>query len=196
MRVIAGEFKGRRLSTPKGRDIRPTADRVREAVFNIIGPRVHGAVVLDLFAGTGALGIEALSRGAIAATFVDTSREALGVIRRNIEICALKARTHVISCDVYRSLGALGNHNPPFDLVFADPPYHCGYLIPAMENLHASGCLSESALIVVEHDPREPVVAQQSHFQVTDARRYGATAVTFLVYSKDALADETQTTLP
>lgn len=176
---------------PKGRDIRPTADRVREAIFNIIGPRVQGAVVLDLFAGTGALGLEALSRGAREATFVDSSRAAIMIVQRNIEICDIKSRAITLLLDICQSTGALRKHTPPFDLVFADPPYRHGRLIPAMRNLHASGCLSRAALIVAEHDPREPVVPDPHRFQVTDERRYGASAVTFLVYSNETLVPGT-----
>lgn len=180
MRIIAGTCKGRRLSPIKGSDIRPTSDRVREAVFNILGVRVKGAVVLDLFAGTGALGIEALSRGAAAATFVDHRQPALTLVRRNLDACGLSAKARLICRDIRHGLDMFRGKRPPFDLVFMDPPYHTGCLMPALIHLESAGCLAADAWVVIEHDPREAVVADDLHLLVTDTRRYGGTWITFL----------------
>jgi 16S rRNA (guanine966-N2)-methyltransferase len=189
MRIIAGTLKGRKLSPIKGLEIRPTADRVRESIFNILGNRVQDAVVLDLFAGTGALGIEALSRGASAATFIDNRRASLSIVRQNVMACGLEPRCRLMCCDICRGLHPLKRFISEFNLVFMDPPYHNGCLIPAMTHLEASGCLVRNALIVVEHDPREQMVSYPLHFLVTDNRRYGGTSVTFLTFSSGSTPD-------
>src|ERR671914_2355707 len=121
MRVIAGRFGGRRLAAPPGAATRPTSDRVREALFSILGERVAGARVLDLFAGSGALGIEALSRGAAEATFVDTAAPAIRTVRANLD--ALGAAAEVRRADARRFLGAASADARQYDLVFLDPPY-------------------------------------------------------------------------
>ena len=124
MRIVAGTFKGRRLAAPRGRDVRPTADRVREAVFSILGP-MEGSIVLDLFAGTGAMGLESLSRGASGATFVELDRQAHEVVRRNIDATITGERDHVdlIKGDAVRVVRSLALAERRFDLVFFDPPY-------------------------------------------------------------------------
>jgi len=124
LRIIAGEFKGKKLTSVRGKTIRPTADRTRESMFNILSHRIPGTIVLDLFAGTGALGIEALSRGAESAVFVDNSRGSLSVIRRNVESCALDDRVNIIKWNIEKNLNCLKAVKPGFDLVFIDPPYH------------------------------------------------------------------------
>jgi 16S rRNA (guanine966-N2)-methyltransferase len=151
MRVVAGAFKGRRLQAPRGRRTRPTSDKVREAVFSLLGD-VSGARVLDLYAGSGALGIEALSRGAAAATFVERDSRALASLRRNLE--AVGADAQVVRRDVVRFLTAdVG----PFDLVFVDPPYDSavGLAEPLSERLPA--VLTREARIVTESDKRAPL---------------------------------------
>src|SRR5215208_7039866 len=120
MRVIAGTYGGRRLQAPSGTDTRPTADRVREALFSILGARVDGARVLDLFAGSGALGLEALSRGAAGVTFVERAPAALRVLRANL--AALGADAEIVPSDALRWLGAASAASRQYDLVFLDPP--------------------------------------------------------------------------
>ena len=151
MRVVAGAFKGRRLQAPRGRRTRPTADRVREALFAMLGD-VSGAEVLDLYAGSGALGIEALSRGAESAVFVERDARAAAAIRRNLEAVGVEAE--VRRQDSLRFLAAAGTS---FDLVFVDPPYDsAGRLAgPLTERLPAA--LKEGALIVTESDKRTPL---------------------------------------
>lgn len=126
IRVIGGEYGGRRLATPPGRNTRPTADRVREAWFNAIGDEVAGARVADLFAGSGALGIEALSRGAEHVTFVEQDRRALQTLRANIDSLDVEAQTSIVRGDVFRTLAGLGLPGARFDLALADPPYGAG----------------------------------------------------------------------
>ena len=134
MRIIAGAFKGRRLAPVKGR-IRPTAAKVREAVFSILGPAVVGLRVLDLFAGTGALGIEALSRGAAAAVFVEDHPESLKVLRRNLADLGLLDRTTVWPLPVTTALQQLAGRAEPFGLAFLDPPYGGGEAVAALSAL-------------------------------------------------------------
>jgi 16S rRNA (guanine966-N2)-methyltransferase len=182
LRIIAGEFKGKKLTSVRGKTIRPTADRTRESMFNILSHRVPEAIVLDLFAGTGALGIEALSRGAESAVFVDNSRESLSVIRRNVESCALDDRASIIKWNIEKNLNCLKAVKTGFDLVFIDPPYHRNLLKPTLFNIDQSNSLKNGSCIVVEHASLEPVPTDLLAFELTDQRRYGKTLVSFLNY--------------
>ncbi len=152
MRVVAGEFGGRRLHAPRGRATRPTSDRVREALFAILGD-VRGARVLDLFAGSGALGIEALSRGAESAVFVESDREAAAAIRRNLDAIGVLA-AEVRRQDVLRFLGA---SEGSFDLVFLDPPYDSASRLSEPLSAALPAVLAEDALIVTESSKRTPL---------------------------------------
>lgn len=180
MRVIAGELKGRRLSADKGRRVRPTADRTKESVFNILSPSLVGAEVLDLFSGTGALAIEAISRGAVSAVLIDAYGDSLAVIRKNISACGLMERTQVIRWHIERNLDCLRNRRPPFDLVFMDPPYAQGLVRPALKSLQQSRCLAPDAQIVIEHGINDPLPDPLSPYSLADQRRYGKTLVSFL----------------
>ncbi len=180
IRVIAGACRGRRLIVPRGRDTRPTADRTREAIFNILGGCVQGAVVLDLFAGTGAMAIEAVSRGATSAVCIDFGRPAIAAIGRNIATCGLDDRVQVIAWDAGKNLRCLSRVLAPFGLVFMDPPYGRGLVAVTLRHLAASGRLASGATVVVEHDAGESPEAQTAGYAITDSRRYGKTLVTFL----------------
>ena len=151
MRVVAGEYRGRRLRAPAGTATRPTADRVREALFSMLGD-VSGLRVLDLFAGSGALGIEALSRGAGAAVFVERNRKAAAVVRKNLDSLGLRAP--VVEGD---ALAVIGQSQDPYDLVFVDPPYDSAPLLAGQLAERLPGVLSENARIVTESDKRRPL---------------------------------------
>lgn len=179
MRVISGSLKGRKLASVRGAAIRPTADRVREALFNILGSRPHEANVLDLFAGTGALGIEALSRGARQALFLDHAAAAVKLLRKNIEMCRLETRCHVVQWNIAKNLHVLASYPQVFDLVFMDPPYDRGMIMPALLHLVESGSLAPEALIVAEHAPCERIEPLPGHLAFGDRRRYGQTQLTF-----------------
>ena len=179
LRVIGGEFKGRKLRSLRGDSIRPTADRVREAIFNILSADLRTSAVLDLFAGTGALGIEALSRGAASVVFADNSKPAISVIKRNIEICALQNRTQVLNWNIAKNLNCFRNVRSAFDLVFMDPPYNKALIEPALANLHDSGCLKDGARITIEHSVGESLAGFPGPFQLADQRKYGKTLVSF-----------------
>lgn len=155
MRVIAGEFKGRRLKAPPGVGTRPTADRVREALFSILGP-LDGLRVLDLFAGSGALGIEALSRGAESAEFVDSDPKAIEAIRANLALVGVESPVH--RRDALRFLsGAILQESTHFDLVFCDPPYSSAPALAGELSTLLPELTSESARIVTESDKRNPL---------------------------------------
>ena len=191
MRIVAGEFRGRRLRPVPEKGIRPTADRIREAMFNILGDRVRGAVVLDLFAGTGALGLEALSRGAAEAVFVDRMDAALRTISRNLDDLGLTNRSRVIRWDLSRNLGPLRARRPAFDLVFLDPPYGRGLLAPVLFRLVAADCLAPGARLVAEHSAEESPSTAPGGPVSTDRRRYGKTLVSFLDCDMGAVNRET-----
>lgn len=181
MRIIAGERRGKTLRTVRGMATRPTADRVRESVFNILSHQVRDATVLDLFAGTGAMGIEALSRGADYAVFIDDSQNALSVISRNLEECRFQDKANVIRWNIVKNLNCLDGFKARFDLIFADPPYNKNFIAPALHHLLKSNCLKDNALIVIEHEI-EPIPTDISDFCLTDQRKYGKTVVSFLNY--------------
>lgn len=172
MRVVAGRFGGRRLQAPVGRATRPTSDRVREALFSILGARAAGADVLDLFAGSGALGLEALSRGAATATFVDSAPTAIRAVRDNL--AALGAAADVRREDALRFLHGAAGAARHYDLVFLDPPYRLAERLgrPLSEALPA--VLAPAAVVVAESDRRAPL---ELTLPLHDERRYGDTLI-------------------
>jgi 16S rRNA (guanine966-N2)-methyltransferase len=181
MRIVGGEFRGRPLATPRSNDIRPTTDRTREAVFNVLAHRfagrLEGARVLDLFAGTGALGLEAISRGATSCLFIEESAEGRGLIRTNVEALGLQGRTKIFRRDA-TNLGDAGTIQP-FGLVFADPPYGKGFGEKALQAALAGGWLEEKALCVVEEAASAPF-SPGTGFETVDERDYGETVIRFI----------------
>lgn len=178
MRIIAGSLRGRVLAPVKGR-IRPTAAKVRGAVFNILGAAVEEAKVLDLFAGTGALGIEALSRGAREVIFVEDHPEALKVLRQNLTSLGLVDRATVLTLHVMGALKKLSAGSERFDLAFLDPPYGQGTAAATLESLARSGLLPPPAWVVVEHSRRETLPESFGPLSRQELRRYGDTQVAF-----------------
>jgi 16S rRNA (guanine966-N2)-methyltransferase len=172
MRVVAGIYKGRRLQAPPGVDTRPTADRVREALFSILGDRVHDARVLDLFAGSGALGIEALSRGAREATFVDNAAPAIRAIGTNLE--ALGADAQVVRAEARRFVGGASRSGRQYDLVFLDPPYRLATSLGRDLSAALAAVLAPGAVVVTESDRRAPL---EIDLPLEDERRYGDTLI-------------------
>lgn len=181
MRIVGGEFRGRPLATPKSNAIRPTTDRTREAVFNVLAHRyaekLEGGRVLDLFAGTGALGLEALSRHASYCVFIEESTEGRGLIRENVEAYGLTGRTKIFRRDATH-LGEAGTISP-FGLVFADPPYGKGLGERALLSAKAGGWLLPGALCVVEEAASAPF-EPGAGFSVMDERSYGETVIRFI----------------
>ncbi|MDK2855100.1 MAG: hypothetical protein PWQ41_1338 [Bacillota bacterium] len=178
MRVIAGRERGRRLLCPAGLRVRPTADRVKEALFNILQGRIPGARVLDLFAGTGALGIEALSRGASYAVFVDNHPASLAAIRANLNQCRFSAEAQVIRSDAVAFLGRSVHPAGPYDLIFADPPYRRGFAGILLEKITPS-VLAVDGILTLEHARDEGVPERAGAMVRVRCERYGDTALSF-----------------
>ena len=177
MRVITGSARGRRLKTPETYDIRPTTDNVKEAVFNIIQFDVEGRRVLDLFAGTGQLGIEALSRGAREAVFVDRDREAVKIVRENLKICGLQAAVRQED-----ALSAL-RREEKFDLIFVDPPYDAGLYAEVLETIKSVDKLTDGGIIICEARRDEPLPDLAAPYGRRKEYRYGK--VKIAVYTKE-----------
>ncbi len=175
MRIITGSARGCRLKTPKGADVtRPTADRVKESLFNILGQMVAGRKVLDIFAGTGNLGLEALSRGAESAVFVDKATAKL--IAENLQLTRLQEKGIVRSGDVFAELSRQAAGKAEFSLIFCDPPYHKGLWQQALRQIDASdGLMAENGILVVEHGAEENDIPELSRLQLVHNRRYGHT---------------------
>lgn len=174
LRVSGGEAKGRRLKTPK--NIRPTQGLVKQAIFNMAGPGIEGANVLDLFAGSGALGIEALSRGAASVTFVDRQPRGLAILRQNLDVLGLKERAKVVRSDVVRWLEASPDAIKSAGFVFLDPPYDDVVLDRALKVLDRE---VEGATVMAEHSRRQEL-PHLTRLTVDRQRRYGDTIVTVL----------------
>jgi 16S rRNA (guanine966-N2)-methyltransferase len=190
MRVIAGQAKGRRLRAPKGRELRPTADRVKEALFNILPHDLAGQRVLDLFAGTGSLSIEALSRGAEEAVMVDFSREAAEVIEENLQALKLAAKTRVLTAPVFKSVRTLARGGERFDLIFIDPPYDKELAGETMKAIAKEELLAQSGTAVAEHSVREKVEERYGGLVLADRRRYGDTQLSFFTRAKEPAPPE------
>jgi 16S rRNA (guanine966-N2)-methyltransferase len=176
VRIIAGAFKGRRLKTPTWDGLRPTSDKLRETLFNILAPRIHGAVVLDLFAGTGAVGLESLSRGAVRAVFVEQDRRAAELIAANAALCGAENRCAIIRDRAERVLDRL-SEDELFDVIVLDPPYDFEPLGPVLEA--AAGHLAPGGVLILEHAFRRavPALAGARH---TRTVRSGDSALTMI----------------
>ena len=173
MRVIAGSAKSLPLRTVQGMETRPTTDRIKETLFNILSPYIPGARFLDLFAGSGAIGIEALSRGASQAAFIDSSRQAVNVIRQNLNFTHLTDKARVISGDVIRNVtGMDGEH--PYQLIFMDPPYDKGLEFRTLEALKNNTICSKDTLVIVEASQETDFErAKELGFMIERVKEYG-----------------------
>ncbi len=176
MRIIAGSARGRRIEAPAGRETRPTLDRVRENLFNMLQLRVRGARVLDLFAGSGALSLEALSRGAASAVLGDRDRDALRVEKKNVETLGFQAVTRILPGDWHRTVSLLREEGARFDLIFLDPPYAVTDLREIMESLRE--LMAEGAWIVLEHEARAEIRPAEG-FRLVNGRNWGYCGVSF-----------------
>jgi 16S rRNA (guanine966-N2)-methyltransferase len=189
MRIIAGKAKGRTLVAPKAKILRPTTDRVKESLFNILS--VEGKRVLDLFAGSGSVGLEAVSRGASRVILVESQKACADAIRTNIERCGFLNMpleegggggqdVEVIDCPVERALRLLGHRGERFDVIFADPPYGRNLMDETLRLVRAQALMSTDGVLVVQHSSREECPARREGYRIEDSRRYGETALSFL----------------
>jgi len=181
VRIVAGKEGGRTIFAPKGAGTRPTGNRVRESLFNVLQEDVPSAAVLDLFAGSGALALEAVSRGADKAVLVDTWQEAVACIRRNIAILGYASKACVIKCDWKEAVKRLAERKETFDLVFLDPPYRMKDVVEIMECIHKAGLLSVKAVVIVERQKGDKVIPGPS-FVFRGSRCYGDTEISFFIY--------------
>lgn len=173
MRVISGKAKGRRLFTIPGEATRPTTDRVKEAVFSLLGPNLQDAKVLDLFAGSGALGIEAISRGAAAAVFVDNSSRAVKVIKKNVESCGFQEEATTYRLNAQQALNKMKAEGRVFDLIFLDPPYNISNYDEIIQKIQDNGLLEKDARIVVEHDYKLSLPSEIGMLSLIKDNKYG-----------------------
>ena len=178
MRVIAGKYKGRKLNSPEDYSVRPTTDKAKEALFSILTNEIYGARVLDLFAGTGGLGIEALSRGAQYCLFADSSRRSIELVKSNIEHCGVEEKTRVAAGEYRKILRNTARRieeglEEPFDIILLDPPYDAGYMDEAFRLIREGGILAEGGTIVAEHKKHEDLPEVLHGFTKTKERRYG-----------------------
>lgn len=175
MRIVAGEFKGRRLETPENYDIRPTSEKVKEALFSMISGNVPDAVCCDLFAGTGNLGLEALSRGAAKCYFGDNSRTGIELVRHNVEHCRAEERSQVIFGDFEKVLNKI---HEPVDIFFLDPPYKKGLYEDCFRLISELELLAEEGIIIAEHSSEDPFPDEIEGYVKLKDRRYGSMSVT------------------
>lgn len=180
MRVIAGKVRGLKLNTPEGINTRPTLDRVKEAVFSMLLPYFNGAVILDLFAGSGALGIEALSRGAAKAYFVDNSQEALNCVQKNVSAAKFESDTIIkkMPADIF-----LNSCNEKFDIIFLDPPYSQNLYTSILQKISDRELLSKDGVIVVEWDYESGFSNEEQNFEVFKEKKYGRVGISILKWS-------------
>jgi len=175
LRIIAGSLKGRTIDTPSWDGLRPTSDRLRETLFNVLAPVIRGARFLDGFAGTGAVGIEAISRGAAHVTFVEQDRRAAALVEANLKRCGVNDRYAIIRADFRRAVERSGES--PFDIIFLDPPYGAATLAAALES--AAPLVGPATLLVVEHARRDEAPAAVQGLQRTRALTSGDSALGF-----------------
>lgn len=180
MRIIAGELKGRKLTTPRDESVRPTTDKVKEAIFSMLMPYLQGSVVVDLFAGTGSLGLEAISRGAKRAYFVDRDRRSIAMVRENVKHCQVEDRAVIICSDHASGISRI---HDTADIVFLDPPYKAGLMTGTLTLLSDSGLVPEGGIVVAEHGKEEQLPEAVAGFVKIKEKNYGRIAVS--VYERE-----------
>lgn len=181
MRIISGSAKGKMISAPKGLKTRPTAARIKESLFSILQAHIVDSRVLDLFAGSGNLGLEAISRGAAEAFFVDKDRGSIQVIKENIKQLGFSSQSQVIQADYLIALKQLKKMGESFDVVFLDPPYKKGFISSAIHPIIEMGLIDENGWIIAEHDSKDTIMNEKGIFKVVDVRYYGTTSISFIM---------------
>ncbi len=184
MRIITGRARGLQLTVPKNMDVRPTADRVKESLFNIIGSKIIGARVLDLFAGTGNLGLESWSRGAAEITFIDESRESLRLVTSNIAKCRAEADCRVHKGNAVQLATSLAIAGERYDIAFCDPPYNKGWVEQIIQVLSLHPFLKQGGYLVVERSAHNELPPLPACLELVREQKYGETFVDFLYYYK------------
>ena len=184
MRIVGGSARGRKLFIPEASPVRPTSERIKEALFNIIGP-VEGKSFLDLFAGTGNVGLEALSRGAARGVFVEKDRILARAIGRNVASCRFSQTAEILCSDFNRALGMLAERPDAFDILFADPPYEAGFVGPVIAALKDGNRMAPGGLLILQHSVREAAPDAGPRLVMTGRRGYGDTRLSFFQKQSD-----------
>jgi len=179
LRVIAGVVKGRRLKAPKGLKTRPTSDRTKESLFNIIGSRIVNAKFLDLYAGTGAISIEAISRGAERSVLVENDPRAIKVIRENLQLTGLDDYAEILSQSVESAIKSLSVKDMTFDIIFMDPPYLKGLIEPCLTEINKGKVLASGGLIIAESSKLDVLPESVGSFRLFRKEKYGDTVLSF-----------------
>lgn len=187
MRIITGSAKGMKLKAPSGLNTRPTTDRVKESLFNILGPKVQDAAVLDLFSGTGNLGLEALSRGAQYAVFVDNNLSSINTINENALRTRLKGKADIYRGDVLKILWRLKRDEKTFDIVFCDPPYNQGWVQQVLLFFDTNAMLNPCGLLILEHSRHDDLTIGLQTLEVSREERYGETVISFVTIRDEEL---------
>ena len=184
MRIISGKARGTKLYTLEGENTRPTLDRVKESIFNIIQSEIEGAKVLDLFAGSGAIGLEFLSRGAKRAVLCDKSKEAINIIKKNIGKTHMEQNTEIFNTDFENCLDKLKNEQ--FDIIYLDPPYATEYILKSLKKIIELKIAKEQSLIIVETDDEKRILKEIENIdvEIVDQRKYGRATIIFLSLKK------------
>ena len=182
MRVISGSARGKKLHSLEGLETRPTLDRVKEAVFNIIQFDLKNKIVLDLFSGSGALAIEALSRGAKESVLCDKSKDAVQIINKNLQETKLEDKATVINKDYLEALNDLNKENKKFDIIFLDPPYKSNYIRESIKSIFEMNLLNNDGIIIIETDDKNKIdeIKKLENIEVYDERKYGIALIIFI----------------
>lgn len=180
MRIISGKARGTKLYTLEGIETRPTLDRVKESIFNIIQNNIEDANVLDIFAGSGAIGLEMLSRGAQKAVLCDKSKSAIEIIKKNIEKTHMQDQVELYNSDFKECIQKVQNQK--FDLIYIDPPYNTNYIFQALKQIIELDIIKEDSLIILETDDEVRILKEieEINIEVIDKRKYGRATVIFL----------------
>lgn len=184
MRVITGKSKGKKLIAPKGLHTRPTSDKVKESIFDILGYIKDNSQVLDLYAGSGGIGIEFLSRGANICYFIDNDLNSIRAIKENLERTRFTSQAQVYKNSAEKAVCILGSKGIIFDYIFLDPPYEKGILVPILEKIDQNKILSEEGILIVEHESKLVLPENINGLVKKDSRKYGGTAITFYNYGR------------
>ena len=180
MRIISGKAKGTKLYTLEGTNTRPTLDRVKESIFNIIQNDIEDAEIFDLFAGSGAIGLEFLSRGARNAVLCDKSKDATEIIKRNVQKTHMEEKTQILNLDFETCLDKVKNRQ--FDIIYIDPPYVTKYILKSIEKIIAQGNLKKEGIMILETDDEQRILREieSEEVRIVDKRKYGRATIIFL----------------
>lgn len=191
MRIITGSARGAKLKAPKGQNTRPTADRIKESLFNILGTFVYDRQVLDMFSGTGNLALEALSRGAKRAVMVDMSPESISVIKFNAAHTKLTDRADIVRADIFSAVKKFHQNKAKFDIIFCDPPYHKDLCMKSLKILHEYPVLTKDGIIVMEHAVEDILPENYEEFSLLRRQKYGSTTqISIYTHAKTVQSEE------